>query len=85
MDKETGFVYDYTQYRMYLSKNQTTWDVAYTMRDFFGVKDGSDYAGFQKFAEQMRADEGVYNTMMTMFASEGTTKWGAGRIGGLYH
>ena len=46
IDKDSGFVYDYTQYRMYLSKEQNTWEVAYTLRSFFKVKDGSDYSGF---------------------------------------
>lgn len=46
VDKKTGFVYDFTQYRMYISKGESTWETAYTMREFFGVKDGSDYAGF---------------------------------------
>lgn len=46
VDKKTGFVVDYTQYRMYLTKGENTWKQAYTMQDFYGVKDGSDYAGF---------------------------------------
>ena len=31
---------------MYLSKDKTEWEIAYKMRDFFDVADGSDYAGF---------------------------------------
>lgn len=79
VDKKTGFVYDFTQYRMYISKGESTWETAYTMREFFGVKDGSDYAGFQKFAAAMKTDQAVFDKMMVMFASEGTKKWEASK------
>ena len=37
VDTESGFIDDYTQYRLYLSRNETEWKIAYTMKEFFGV------------------------------------------------
>ncbi len=74
-DRQTGFTFDYVQYRMYLTKGETDWKIAYTMKNFYGVKDGSDYAGFQAYALKMRTDPTTYNAMMAMYAGEGTGNW----------
>ena len=64
-------MYDYIQYRMYLTKKQSAWEKAYSMREFYKVKDGSDYAGFQRFLNKMRDDPANYKKAMMMNRCEG--------------
>ena len=71
VDRKSGFVHDYTQYRMYLSRESNSWEKAYSMRSFYKVEDGSDYEGFRRFLTKMRDDGATYKKSMIMNRSEG--------------